>query len=347
MVWYVTHDQIIRHRGSKIGKDNHNKESPNYDFSTEENKNILPPSTDTQTVCSICKRNDKLVTDPESGELICSNCGMVLSDKVEDISRPEWNAFSAEEVNNKRRIGAPTSLARYDMGLATVISKTNRDASGQKIDVSMHSTMQRLRTWDSRAHIHSSSDRNLIKAFNELDILKDKLVLSDAIVEKVAYIYRKALERRLARGRTTSGLMAAAIYAGCREMGTPWTLKDIAAASNLKRKDVARNYRTLLSILDLKIPNADPMKCIVKVANKANLTENTKREAISIMNEVAKKEISAGKDPMSLAASVLYVSCLKTGEKISQGDISNASGVTEVTVRNRYKDLKSKFQLNY
>ena len=305
------------------------------------------PLMRTSTICSICKRSDRIVTDSESGEVICSNCGMVISDKIQNIYQPERRVFTLEETNNRIRTGSPASLARYDMGLATIIGKSDRDASGRPLDAAMCARMQSLRIWDSRTRFHTSASRNLIKAFNELDILKDKLILSDAIVEKVAYIYRKALERRLTRGRTTSGLMAAAIYAGCREMGTPWTLKDIAAASNLKRKDVARNYRTLLSILDLKIPNADPMKCIVKVANKANLTENTKREAISIMNEVAKKEISAGKDPMSLAASVLYVSCLKTGEDRTQTQIAHASGVTEVTVRNRYKDLKSKFQLNY
>ena len=203
MVWDITSDQVpIQHRGSKTGKDDHNnnnsKQNLNHNFSTQnvrslENKNI-PPSIDTQILCSICERNDKLVTDPDSGEVICSNCGMVLSDKVEDISRPE-------EVNNKSPRGAPTSLARYDMGLVTVIGKTNRDASGQKMDESMRSTMQRLRTWDSRIQIHSSSDRNLIQAFSELGILKDKLALSDAVVEKTAYIYRKAQSRGLVQGK--------------------------------------------------------------------------------------------------------------------------------------------------
>ena len=203
--------------------------------------------------------------------------------------------------------------------------------------------MQRLRTWDLRAHIHTSADRNLVQAFNELDILKDKLALSYAVVEKIAYIYRKILGKGLVRGRTTSGLMAATTYAGCREMETPLTLNDIAAASNIKRKDIARNYRMLLSELDLKIPITDPMKCIVKVANQANLTENTKRQAMTMMKEVTKKGISAGKNPMGLAATVLYLSSLKTGENITQHDISNAAGITEVTLRNRVKDLKNKF----
>jgi len=298
----------------------------------------------TPFTCLICK-NNRIVTDSESGEVICSNCGTVISDRNQEISRPEWRFYSAEQENDRSRTGIPITLAKADMGLATLIGKDDRDASGHLLDGAMRNRMQRLRTWDLRTRNHTASDKNLLQAFSKLDVLKDKLALSDAVVEKIAYIYRKVQHRGLIRGRTISGLIAAAIYAGCREMETPWTLKDIAAASNVKRKDIARNYRMLLFELNLKVPNADPIKCIVKVANRSNLTENTKREAIAIMKDVAKKEISAGKDPMGLAATVLYLSCLKTGEEITQTQIAQASGVTEVTVRNRLKDLRDKLNL--
>lgn len=255
----------------------------------------------TPFTCLICK-NNRIVTDSESGEVICSNCGTVISDRNQEISRPEWRFYSAEQENDRSRTGIPITLAKADMGLATIIGKDDRDASGHLLDGAMRNRMQRLRTWDLRTRNHTASDKNLLQAFSKLDVLKDKLALSDAVVEKIAYIYRKVQHRGLIRGRTISGLIAAAIYAGCREMETPWTLKDIAAASNVKRKDIARNYRMLLFELNLKVPNADPIKCIVKVANRSNLTENTKREAIAIMKDVAKKEISAGKDPMGLAA---------------------------------------------
>lgn len=300
----------------------------------------------TPFTCLICK-NNRIVTDSESGEVICSNCGTVISDRNQEISRPEWRFYSAEQENDRSRTGIPITLAKADMGLATIIGKDDRDASGHLLDGAMRNRMQRLRTWDLRTRNHTASDKNLLQAFSKLDVLKDKLALSDAVVEKIAYIYRKVQHRGLIRGRTISGLIAAAIYAGCREMETPWTLKDIAAASNVKRKDIARNYRMLLFELNLKVPNADPIKCIVKVANRSNLTENTKREAIAIMNDVAKKEISAGKDPMGLAATVLYLSCLRTGEETTQTQIAQASGVTEVTVRNRLKELKSKLHPNW
>jgi transcription initiation factor TFIIB len=299
-------------------------------------------------VCSICKTSGSIVTDVETGEVICSNCGMVISDKIQDINHSERRAFSSEEVmSNKgsRRTGSPTSLAKHDMGLSTIIGRINKDAAGNKLDAITSSNMSRLRTWDIRTQYHTSNKKNLVLAFNELDILKDKLGLSDAAVEKTAYIYRKAQARGLVRGKLITAFVTAAMYASCREMEIPWTLKDLTAASNLKRKDIARNYRMIISELELKIPNADPLKCIAKVANKANLTENTKRQAISIMKEVIEKQISAGKKPMGLAATVLYISSLKTGEDTTQIQMADAAGVTEVTVRNLLRELKNKLKL--
>ncbi|MFL6422549.1 MAG: transcription initiation factor IIB family protein, partial [Nitrososphaeraceae archaeon] len=183
-----------------------------------------------------------------------------------------------------------------------------------------------------------------IQAFNDLDILKDKLALPDVVVEKSAYIYRKAKSDGLTRGRTISGLVAASTYIACREMSTPRTLKDIAAAANINPKHLAKTYRLLLIELDIKVPLVDHIRCIAKVANKANLSEKTKRQAIRIMDEVTEKQISAGKNPMGFAATILYLSCLKTGENKTKVDIARAAGVTEVTLRNRSKELKSKLE---
>ncbi len=353
MVWYLTPDQSLIHRSdsstnSKKGADddNHNsRKNPSYDFSIGKIQSIQnkpDSSKPNSTFCSICNRSDRMVTDPESGEIICSNCGMVISDKVEDTSHLEGHIFRGGQINETRaRTGAPASLARHDMGLATMIGRGDRDASGQKIDSSIHSTMQRLRAWDFRIHLSSSSDRNFNIAFKLLNTLKDKLGLSDAIVEKVAYIYRKAQERGFVRGRSIPAVLAAAIYIAHRDLEVPKTMKDIAAASNVKRKNIARVYRQLVLDLDYKVPNPDPVKCLAKVANKSNLTEKTKRHALDIMEKVTENEISAGKDPMGLAATVLYMSCIKTGENITQKEISSAAGVTEVTLRNRFKDIKN------
>jgi transcription initiation factor TFIIB len=310
-------------------------------YERQSNKRIMK----TSIACPVCRNGRRIITDSESCEIICSNCGIVISDNALDIALSEWCTTDDEEINDKLRTGISTSLARFDMGLSTIIGRTDRDASGNILDAAMRSRMQRLRTWDIRSQAHSSAAKNRKHAFTQLSILKDKLNLSDAVIEKTAYIYRKAQERLLIRGRTISGMLAAAIYIACREMGTPRTLNDIATVNNMKRKELARNYRLLYFELDLRIPIIDPMKCIVKVANKANLTENTKRQALDIMSQAIKKEISAGKDPMGLAAAILYISCLKTGENTTQTDVARASGKTEVTIRNRFTELKGKLHL--
>ena len=176
-------------------------------------------------------------------------------------------------------------------------------------------------------------------------MLKDKLGLSDAIVEKTAYIYRKAEEKKLAKGRSIIAMLASALYIACRETETSRT-KDIARASNIKLKDIARNYRLLIRELDIKVPIADPLKYTAKIANTAKLSEKTKRHAFNTMNEAIKKEIPAGKHPASLAATVLYVACKKTGEHISQDNLAEAAGITGVTIRARLKELTRSLELN-
>jgi len=291
----------------------------------------------------MCGKGNAIITDLESGELICSDCGIVISDNIQDNSRSVRREVDTVELNDGSRTGAPTTLARHDMGLATIISKSDTDASGARLDVAMRSTMNRLRTWDFRIQHHAPNDRNRKQAFNELNILKDKLGLSDAAVEKTAYIYRKLQERGYVRGRSILSVLAAAIYIACREIGISRTIKDIAAISNIKRKELARIYRMLVFELDIKIPMVDPMKCIVKVANKANLHEKTVRQAMTIMKDLNDREISTGKNPMVLAATVLYLSCIKSGQNITQDNISHAAGITGVTLRNRLNDLKNKF----
>jgi transcription initiation factor TFIIB len=296
------------------------------------------------TSCYVFHNNNNytdIITDPESGEDICSNCGMVIAEKSEDTANPEWCAFTGEEKSEKARTGAPTSLAKYDRGLATIISKTGRDASGQKLDDAMYSTYKRLRTWDNRILHNSSADKNLSRAFSQLYTLKDKLGLSDAIIEKTAYVYRKAEERGLVRGRSISAMITAALYIACRETGTPRTLKEVATISNTKRKNLATCYRLLICEFDIRVPTADPMKCIVRIANRAKLSEKITRQAMNLMTQIIQRGISAGKNPMSFAATVLYISSIRAGESITQLRIANAAGVTEVTIRNRIKELNN------
>jgi transcription initiation factor TFIIB len=297
--------------------------------------------------CSVCGRMQTAITDPESGEVICSNCGLVIAEKDIDLAKPERRVITTEESGKRTRTGAPTSLSRHDRGLATIIGKSTRDAAGQKLDTNARLTYKRLKTWDDRAQIHSSTDRNLWMAFSELNLLRDNLGLSDSLVEEIAYMYRKVEDKGLTRGRTIRGMLVACVYIGCRRSGHPRTLKDISAKSNTKRKVIAKNCRLVMEELGISSSVVDPMKCIVRVANAAQLNERTTRHAFKMMSELLrKKTLTAGKDPMGLAASILYIATKETGETKTQLDMAKASGVSEVTIRNRIRALTKDLNLS-
>src|SRR5215213_11069221 len=204
-----------------------------------------------------------VVTDPETGELIRKDTGEVVSDNM--LSREkEWRSFDIEEGANRARTGTPTSLAFHDMGLSTVIGKEATDASGNVIDTSTRMRMSRLRTWDNRSQVHSSTEKSLQKAFSMLSRIKDRLGLPNHVTEKAAYTYRKAQERGLIRGDTIGSVLAASIYVAARQSGVLRTLDDISEISDIKPGEVARSYRRIISELDIKVPLIDPTKYIVK-----------------------------------------------------------------------------------
>ena len=304
---------------------------------TSDNNMVLKSSNATDN-CPRCAKNS-LLTDDVNGERFCGKCGYVISEKSQE-SGHEWRSFTQDEHGSKVRAGAPTSLTMHDMGLSTIINPINKDASGRPLTTTMKSTIERLRTWDSRSQVHESVDRNLRQALSELNRLKDKLSLSDSVIEKAAYIYRKAIVKKLVRGRSISAMIASALYAACRDNQTPRTLNDIGEAANLKKKDIARCYRLLHRELDLKIPVVNPIQCIARIASRIGVSEKTKRYAVKVLKVAQEHEESAGKDPMGLAAAALYLACVTNGENMTQHDIAEAASVTEVTIRNRYKGLR-------
>ena len=297
-----------------------------------------------KSTCTRCGKNS-LLTDEVTGEQFCAKCGYVISEKSQ-ASGPEWRSFQKDGGSDPARTGAPSSLTIHDRGLSTVINPINKDASGKPLSTSMKSTIKRLRTWDSRSQAHEAANKNLRQALTELNRLKDKLAISANVLEKAAYIYRKALERKLVRGRSISAMIAASLYAACRDAETPRTLKDVAYAANVKRKDISRCYRLLHHELELKMPVVDPIQCIARISSKLEIPEKTKRYAVKVLKEAQERKESAGKDPMGLAATALYLSCVKNGVSITQRDMAEAAGVTEVTIRNRYKGLKLIQQMN-
>jgi transcription initiation factor TFIIB len=290
-----------------------------------------------ETKCPRCGKNT-VVTDVESQEVFCSKCGMVLDEKVHD-SGP-GRTFTNSPAN-KSHAGDKTTLARHDRGLSTMINPFDKDSSGNPLSVSMKSSLKRLRKWDSRSRIKNNDDRNLQQALAELLKLKEKLSLPDAVIEKASYIYRKSLEKKLVRGRSIVALVSAALYAACRESETPRTLQEVAASMGIKKKELTASYRLIFKELELKMPVVDSVSCIAKIASNADLSEKTKRHAMKILKKAEKQNALAGKHPMGLAASALYLASATLEENITQKDIADAAGITEVTIRNRCKSLRT------
>lgn len=292
----------------------------------------------------ICKDHLNLITDPSSGEIICSNCGSVLTDKVLE-SDHAYN-YNFEDIGIKSRTGGPTSLAKHDRGLSTMISSTNKDASGRDIAVNMRNRINRWKTWNFRIQNYNSTDKSLHSAFTHLAVMKDSLGLPESVIEKIAYLYRKIQEKKLVKGRTIKGVLAVAVYITCREMGIPRTLREIADITDLREKDVSRIYRKVVLEFNFSIPRADPIKNVVKIANKCNISEKSKRYGIKLMEEIVKREISAGRGPMGLVGAVLYLACKKNNEDITQSKISQITGVTEVTIRHNIQAITDILQIS-
>ncbi len=302
-------------------------------------KPFLPTNSISSSVtrCGRCTKGS-IVTDLETGELICGMCGYVLSERIEDYG-PEHRNFLDGSVD-KSRTGDAILLSRHDRGLSTIIDRSDKDATGKILNSSMKNTIRRLRIWDTQSQAKTSYDINLRRAFNDLDRLKDKLQLSDSIIEKAAYTYRKAVERKIIRGRSISAIIAASVYVACRDAETPRTLGDIELAGNIKRKELTKCYRLLIQELDLKIPQINPIQCVVRAANILGVSEKTKRCAINILNEYERHGTMGGKNPISLAATALYLATNLTNQHFSQKQVADAANVTEVTIRNRSKEMK-------
>jgi transcription initiation factor TFIIB len=286
-----------------------------------------------------------MITDTISGEVVCGSCGLVVIEKIEDSST-ESRVYDMEEFYTKTRTGPASSLAIHDRGLATNIGFDNRDASGNLLLGNIRQTFDRLRIWDSRIK-STSRDRTLIQAFNLLSSMKAKLAIPDTVIEEAAYIFRKAMDNKLTKGRGISAIICASLYAACRESDTPRTLKDISRVGNIKRKNLARAHKILVRNLDLKQPAFDSSEFITRISNDVGISEKTRRDALNLLSRAAEKEISAGKNPMGLAASVLYLSCRVNDEKIKQSQLAHAAGITAVSIRNRIMELKKELESSY
>ena len=286
-----------------------------------------------------------LTKDYSRAELVCEDCGLVIDADLIDQG-PEWRAFDSEQREKKSRTGAPMTYTRHDKGLSTTISWQNRDAYGHSIPPRNRAQLYRLRKWHTRTRISDGTERNLALALTSLDRMSSSLSLPRNVRETAAMIYRKAMRLKLTRGRTIEGIVAAVLYAACRQCNVPRTLEEISKVSEIKKKDVGRNYRNISRRLELKLLPTVPQDYISRFCSQLSLSNDVQIKTINILKKAAKEELTSGRGPTGMAAAALYIASVICGERRTQREVAEVAGVTEVTIRNRYKELASKLDID-
>ncbi|NON61629.1 transcription initiation factor IIB family protein [Acidianus sp. RZ1] len=276
-----------------------------------------------EVICS----PDKVVFDEDRGEYICTETGEVIEDKVVDQG-PEWRAYTEEE-NRERSRASTINIAVHDMGLSTFMDVKGKDRA----------KAMRLRKLQLRSRIGTSEQRNLVKAMTVLERIANQLGLPKSVKEEASIIYRKALDKKLIKGRSIEEVMAASVYAACRKDKIPITIAEIVRTTSVNKKEIAKAYRLLLKENVTDVPASDPKYYVVKIASLLGLSGKTMSAALEIVDKAKNSGITSGKDPASIAAASIYIASSLNGERRSQREISEVSGVTQVTIRNRYREI--------
>nr|WP_295001487.1 transcription initiation factor IIB [uncultured Methanobrevibacter sp.] len=290
--------------------------------------------------CPVCGSTEREV-DNSRAEVSCARCGLVFEESLID-NGPEWRAFDHEQRNKRTRTGAPLSFAISDRGLTTTIDSRNKDINGRNIPERSRAQLYRMRKWNKRIRVANASERNLAFALSELDRKSSNLGIPRSIREDAALIYRTAARKKLIRGRSIEGMVAASIYTACRRNNIPRTLDEVAEIFKVAKKQIGKNYRFLSKKLNIKLKPTSPADYVPRFASQLELSGRVESKAIEIINEAKNKGLLNGKGPTGVAATALYVASILMGERKTQRDIAEIAGVTEVTIRNRYKELLEK-----
>jgi len=295
-------------------------------------------TTSTTDACSECG-SKKAIRKTKTGETVCAMCGLVISDRRID-NGPEWRAFTADERKSRARAGSPVKLMFHDKGLSTIIDWRNKDSSGKRFSSERRAKISRLRKWQIRSRVHSSAETNLSRALSEIERLSSQLGLKKSVSELAAMLYRRLIVKKKVRSRSIDALAAASIYASFRLREIPRSLKEIGRHTHIEWKVIGRYYRFLVRKLKLRLPIPDPMNYVPKLITELELPGVMQETVLDVLKDAKDHgRLLIGRDPRGIAAGALYIASILTNNKVTQREIASAAGVTEVTVRNRYKEL--------
>jgi transcription initiation factor TFIIB len=227
----------------------------------------------------------------------------------------------------------------HDRGLSTNIDWQDRDAYGRALSSRQRRRMQRLRTWDERFRTRDAKDRNLKQALGEIDRMASALGLPETVRETASVIYRRALEEDLLPGRSIEGVATAALYAAARQVGTPRSIDEVESVSRVERREITRTYRYVVRELGLEVRPAEPEDYLPRFVSALGLSDEVERTARDLVDRGRRNAMHSGKSPVGLAAAAVYAAALLTNERATQRAVGEVAGVSEVTIRNRYREL--------
>ena len=285
------------------------------------------------------KHNDKellKLVDSDFIFLRVKKIGKVKPSKtyVYDVSVPGYENF----VGGRGLVYLHNT--KFDKGLGTDIGQKG---DIYKLDSKERNKFFRLRKWQYR--VSPAIERNLKLALAELRRVASYLKLPQSVEEEAARTYTLAVQRGLVRGRSMESVVAGALYAACRRHEVPRTLDELSEASGIDKKEIGRTYRFVTRELGIRIMPSNPIDYIPRFASALKLTPDTQSKAVEILEDAQRNELTSGRGPTGIAAASLYVAALINNEKKTQREVADVAGVTEVTIRNRYKELLRKLNL--
>lgn len=287
--------------------------------------------------CPECRSVD-LTYDDHKGEIICNECGLIIEEKMVDTGQDAGAQF--DKNDKKGRGGAPISMQKFDKGLTTNVGEIS---DIYKLEAGQTRKFFRLKKWQER--VSTSIERNLRLAMAELRRVASFLNLPSVVRDESSRVYNYVLQRGLVRGRSMESVIAACIYAACRSYNIPRTLDEIAGASDVERKEIGRTYRFIVRKLKIKVTPSSPRDYISRFSSILHLSPKSQNEALKILKRADISELTSGRGPAGIAAAALYVAALMHDEKKTQREVADVAGITEVTIRNRYKELIERLQL--
>ena len=299
--------------------------------------------------CPECQST--LVDDMQNGETICSGCGVVVNDQIVDYG-PETISSNLEDKMKLARATGQTTYSQHDLGITTEISISAKDFSGKTINHEVASQMHNLRKWQQRVRVSSPRERRLASVLAKMGETCDGLNLSKNVLETASMIYRNLDGHVDVKGKSVVSITAATIYMACKQCDVVRSLEEICRGIcppkdvKSKTKLAARYYRTIvMEIGQLAAPIVTMDKYISKIANMTQTDVRVERLALEIAEKTKDNSVADGKAPNGIAAAYLYVASVLLGQNVLQRDVSSVAGVTEVTIRNRCKEILTCYKL--